>query len=264
MEEHLLTTITFGRIAGIAAPDFWLGTFGLDPDPNNFTTLNDPQPSFLWTLVNQSMIPSTSWGYTAGAHYSESGKSSKDRGLNKAGYEAQGSLTLGGYDTSRFVSNNLTFPFYEDNSRRFIVELSAVKYIPAGVSTITTPITLMSETISMLIDSTIPFIYLPTGVCSKFESEFGLQWDANDEIYTVNETQHTLLQNMSPNITFTIANTAGQNLDIILPYNAFDLTATFPVLTNISNFTDSVAYFPLKRAENDTQYTLGRVFLQET
>jgi len=69
---------------------------------------------------------------------------------------------------------------------------------------------------------------------------------------------------MNPNITFTIANTAGQNLDIVFPYRAFDLTATFPVLTNISNLTDSVAYFPLKRADNDTQYTLGRAFLQET
>jgi hypothetical protein len=122
----------------------------------------------------------------------------------------------------------------------------------------------MSETISMLIDSTIPFIYLPTNVCSKFESELGLQWDANDEIYTVNSTQHTLLQNMNPNITFTIANTAGQDLDVILPYSAFDLTATFPVLTNISNLMNSVAYFPLKRADNDTQYTFGRAFLQET
>jgi hypothetical protein len=58
-------------VAGLATPDFWLGTFGLDPAPNNFTTLNDPQPSFLWSLVNQSVIPSTSWGYTAGASYSE-------------------------------------------------------------------------------------------------------------------------------------------------------------------------------------------------
>jgi hypothetical protein len=58
-------------VAGIAAPDFWLGIFGLDPAPSNFTNLNDPQPSFLWTLFNESIIPSTSWGYTAGAYYSK-------------------------------------------------------------------------------------------------------------------------------------------------------------------------------------------------
>jgi hypothetical protein len=39
-------------VAGIASPDFCLGSFELHPDPSNFTSLNDPQPSFLWTLNN--------------------------------------------------------------------------------------------------------------------------------------------------------------------------------------------------------------------
>jgi hypothetical protein len=56
-------------VAGIAAPDYWQGVFGIDPEPSNFTTLNNPQPSFLSTLRNQSRIPSISWGYTAGAAY---------------------------------------------------------------------------------------------------------------------------------------------------------------------------------------------------
>ena len=59
-------------VAGIADEDYWLGLFGLDPTPTNFTNLNDPQPSYMWYLRNQSMIPSTSWGYTAGAVYSRS------------------------------------------------------------------------------------------------------------------------------------------------------------------------------------------------
>jgi len=89
----------------------------------------------------------------------------------------QASLMLGGYDSSRFSLKNLTLPFYNDVARRFVVEFTKMKYILARVSTITTPITLMPETISMYTDSTIPFIYLPTSICSKFESEFGLQWD---------------------------------------------------------------------------------------
>ena len=58
-------------VAGIATSDYWLGLFGIDPVPANFTTLNDPQPSYLWNLRNESEIPSTSWGYTAGAAYSK-------------------------------------------------------------------------------------------------------------------------------------------------------------------------------------------------
>jgi hypothetical protein len=174
--------------------------------------------------------------------------------------KVQGSLTLGGYDASRIGSKNVTFPFYPDTARRLIADVTTITYIPTGVSTTTTTTTLMSETISMYIDSTIPFIYLPTGLCTRFETAFGLVWDNSNEIYTVSSDVHAALINMNPNITFTLSNTAGEALDIVLPYAAFDLTATFPVLPQPGN---SINYFPLKRADNDTQYTLGRTFLQE-
>ena len=56
-------------VAGIATEDFWLGLFGLTPRPTNFTDFNNPQPSFMETLKNKSLIPSLSWAYTAGAQY---------------------------------------------------------------------------------------------------------------------------------------------------------------------------------------------------
>jgi hypothetical protein len=58
-------------VAGIATSDFWLGIFGLDPSPANFSNLENPRPSFISTLVNDAIIPSTAWGYTAGAYYRE-------------------------------------------------------------------------------------------------------------------------------------------------------------------------------------------------
>ena len=199
-------------VAGIAAPDFWLGQFGLNPAPSNFTTLNDPQPSFLWSLVNQSVIPSTTWGYTAGAEYRQN--------------KVQGSLTLGGYDAARFDSKNITFPFYDDVARNFVVQLRAITYSSAGLSTTTSSTTLMSNSISMSIDSTIPYIYLPRDVCDRFATEFGLVWNATSEIYTLDDTAHSRLQSSKPTFTFTLANTAGQILDIKLPYDAFDRTAS--------------------------------------
>lgn len=47
-------------------------------------------------------------------------------------------------------------------------------------------------------------------------------------------------------------------MDIVIPYLSFDLQATFPLINNSS------WYFPLKRAANDSQNTLGRAFLQES
>lgn len=64
-------TLANQTIAGIATKDFYLGLFGLTPRPSNFTNFDDPIPSYLQNLRNQSLIPSTSWSYTAGNQYRE-------------------------------------------------------------------------------------------------------------------------------------------------------------------------------------------------
>lgn len=68
--------LQFQLVAGIANVNLWLGIFGLDPSPANFSNLNNSpanvRPSFMSTLVNDAIIPSTAWGYTAGAYYRES------------------------------------------------------------------------------------------------------------------------------------------------------------------------------------------------
>ena len=69
-----------GQVVGsLVTHLFYTGLFGLRDQPTNFTASQDsnnltdtvPYPSFLSTLRNQSLIPSLSWAYTAGAAYSE-------------------------------------------------------------------------------------------------------------------------------------------------------------------------------------------------
>jgi len=55
-------------ITGISTDDFYMGSFGLNPRSTNFTS-GDSIPSCMQHLVNQSLIPSTSWAYTAGNQY---------------------------------------------------------------------------------------------------------------------------------------------------------------------------------------------------
>lgn len=69
-----VTVLNHQVFAGFAMQKFWLGLFGLNPRPVNFTDFNDPQASFVQTLRNRSMIPSLSWSYTAGAKYRELAK----------------------------------------------------------------------------------------------------------------------------------------------------------------------------------------------
>jgi hypothetical protein len=62
-------TLKNQTVAGIAAKEFLLGSFGLRPRSSNFTNYNDPSPSYVENLKNQSKIPSLSWGYTSGNQY---------------------------------------------------------------------------------------------------------------------------------------------------------------------------------------------------
>ena len=72
LENTTGLSLTHQVVAGIATKDFYLGQWGLDPRPSNFTTYDDPIPSYLKDLVDSNLIPSLSYGYTAGARYRKS------------------------------------------------------------------------------------------------------------------------------------------------------------------------------------------------
>jgi hypothetical protein len=164
--------------------------------------------------------------------------------------EVYGTLTLGGYDTSKFVPNDLTFDFGPQDDRELLVQLNK---ITTGTDT-----SLLPSAISVLLDSTVPCIYLPEAACALFESKFGLSWDNTTQLYLLTDAQHNALQTQNPNITFTLGNlTSSTTVDIVLPYSAFDLTVSYPIVANATR------YFPLKRANDSSQYTLGRTFFQE-
>lgn len=58
-------------IAGVAMPTIWVGLLGLGQKPANFSEFDNPQPSIIGALKDGKKIPSRSYGYTAGAYYSE-------------------------------------------------------------------------------------------------------------------------------------------------------------------------------------------------
>jgi hypothetical protein len=65
-------TVKNQTVGALATDDFYFGHFGINPQPTNFTDLNDNSPSYLSSLMEQKMIPSVSWGYTQGASYRKS------------------------------------------------------------------------------------------------------------------------------------------------------------------------------------------------
>jgi hypothetical protein len=232
------TTLEHQVVTGIATKDFYLGRLGLSPRPLNISNFNDEEPSLLSTLVTENEIPSASWGYTAGAFYRLR--------------QPFGSLTLGGYDAARFTPNNVTFGFGADTSKSLLVGIQSIvtsngdDLLPSGII--------------VVIDSTVPDMWVPHESCQKFEHAFGLVQDSSSGLYLVNDTWHDALIARNVSMTFTLGPKVdgGETVEISIPYASVDLNMSFPE-TNLSS-----RYFPLRCAENDTQYTLGRFFLQES
>jgi hypothetical protein len=162
-----------------------------------------------------------------------------------------GSLVLGGYDRSRSSLPTLQIPSTSDT----IVGVQRIGMTTAdGIST-----TLLSTGILATIDTNVPEIWLPSPVCDAFASALGLTYDSVSDRYTLSPTAHSVLSTSPPTFTFTLGTSIrdGSTIDINLPYAAFDLQATYPI------FPNATRYFPLRRAGNESQYALGRAFMQE-
>ncbi|KAJ5356781.1 Peptidase aspartic catalytic [Penicillium concentricum] len=235
---HTLKNQTIGGI-GTAYP-FYLGTFGINTQPLNFSSLgNFSAPSYVTSLKEKNVIPSLSWSYTAGAIYR----------LKKV----YGQLIFSGYDTSRFTDNAATFTMADDITRDLVVALQAITYSGENKES------LLSSPINIYIDSTDPNIWLPDDAVDAFESAFGLTLDDTSGLYLVNASHQSILLESNAQVSFRLSDVldGGDSAIITLPYNAFNLQAEYPLVENSSY------YFPLKRAANESQYTLGRTFLQE-
>lgn len=238
-------TLDNTTVAAFASDSHYFGIFGINPKPTNFTDFNTQSPSYMTLLKEQGKIPSVSFGYTAGAHYRFTGTFA--------------SLTLGGYDTSKYAANNITFIFAPDNERDVMVAIQSIS-TPSRVDSNPVATELLPNKVYALIDSTVAELWLPLEACRAFEYEFGLTYDNTTDLYLINNTQHEVLVERNASITLQLGQGPDSNdtVSITLPYAAFDLQASPPY----QGLGNQSYYFPIRRG-NDTQYTLGRTFLQE-
>ncbi|MCJ1440624.1 MAG: hypothetical protein MMC23_001110 [Stictis urceolatum] len=224
-------------VAGITTNDYFLGMLGVaEKTP---TIAGQTKPSFLRSLLDNKQIPSLSYSYTAGASYRDQ----------------LGSLTFGGQDTSRFEPNNVNFTMADD-TRDLSVGLQSITVDNQGDS-----VSLLTDGIMSFIDSTLPYIWIPTADCDKWADAFGLQFNEATLMYNLNATQHQKNLDANATITFELGTAVegGDTAKISFPYSAFDLNFTNP---SSSTLQDPVFYFPLRQADRNNQFVLGRAFLQ--
>jgi hypothetical protein len=242
-------------LAETDSKDFSNALFGLSNLEANLGGLS--AQSFLRTLVDASLTASLSFGYTAGFYGVENW--------------APPSLILGGYDASRIdvsttMSVNITNSTSMYSAYQFAVNLTTI-WMPGDIGN---PYSIVSSglgsggaqisdsPLTVYIDSTTPYIWLPPSICELFEITYHLEWNETAQLYLMNASTHEALLQNPLNVTFFLSspnatNTAGK---YTLSSLALGLRATWPLVD-----TDSY-YFPLKRASGIS--VLGRVFLQET
>ncbi len=245
-------------IASFTTPKFFVGSLGLSDQPVDFQDGSDTSPSLLTSLKNENLLPSLSFGYTAGHHYrmypQRISLVYNDNIVVEQQSVVVGSLTLGGYDASRFTPNDISFTFAPNPLRQLVVGLQSVTYSDSKTET-----PLSSEGVLALVDSTVPHLWLPEAACKAFVKAFGLIRDDINMIYVVNDTQHGIMLEKNPSVIFQLGESqnGGPSINITLPYASFDLDGSYPLVK------EHARLFPLQRASDDNSITLGRTFFQE-
>ena len=248
-------------ISTINVTDYWLGFFGLGVKPTNLTGTD--QKPFLGSIVEkQGLVPSHSYGYTAGAKYRLKG--------------VPGSLTLGGVDTTRFQRDNeVSFDLDVDQNPTIAInQITAMASPPSGAAAgpgwtnNSKDLVLPGQAALFTIDSSTPFLWFPEKICNQIEKALNLTYNDTLELYTFRNgsTQRDKLVSWNISFEMTLADLpdSSKNIKLTLPYSAFDLQLTFPYPNlGIGQNDPGVNYFPLRKAANNTQYTIGRSFLQE-
>ncbi|KAH6642246.1 aspartic peptidase domain-containing protein [Boeremia exigua] len=219
-----------------SSADYWQGRLGLSLFSMNFTDTDRPH-SFLSRLKEEGHIPSLSFGYQVGAPYRQTG--------------VAGSLILGGYDRSRRSDNTLSLSSSQDL-------LVGVQGISSQYSNGTTTV-LLEEGFIAVVDSNVPELWLPSVTCDRIAALFNLTYNEETDRYLQSDVTRRLLQDHKSILSFTLglSVSGGQTIQIEIPLPAFDHQVSYPIFASPTN------YFPLRRAANDSQITLGRTFLQE-
>src|SRR5262249_16621162 len=153
----------------------------------NWTNFTDPSPSYMTSLKDEGLIPSVSWAYTGGAQYRTSPKPiDRYSQLIRAGFsQVLSSLTLGGYDSSRYIPNNLTIPLGSAHHRTLLVVIQNITAVGNNLPTTELIPTAFSPSIYASIDSTVAEFWLPQEICTVFENTFNLTYDPHTSLYLV-------------------------------------------------------------------------------
>ncbi|KAH6659567.1 aspartic peptidase domain-containing protein [Truncatella angustata] len=262
-----LTSLAKQVVAAINDTDYYTGFFGLGITPGRFKTTVVQSP-IAAMVERDAIIPSHSYGYTAGAYYGSA-------------IGTPMSLVLGGYDQNRFVPHDTTFSLNSTTRqpealiRGITATVSSADQAPTAWNSTSVSLATFDESVVALIDSSTPYLWLPSAVCDHFAQALDLTWNETFGLYLfANDKTYENLSNTDLSFTFSLSSSDNRDnfgdplnvagvVNITISANAFAQTLRYPFM-NLFEYGDAATpYFPLRRADGGTQAIIGRSFLQE-
>lgn len=251
--------------AAVNSTDYFLGLFGLGITQGNFGNAVAQSP-ITQAVETFGLIPSYSYGYTAGAHYKN----------------IPASVTLGGYDSARFTAHGNDFTLGASDNlpitlvRGIEVAANKDKGAPEQLDLQTTVLSDWSNSFTALIDSTTPFLWLPDSVCDNFAAALNLTYNSTLDLYTITNDQYKqYTEDESQNFVFSLSSSDNRNdfgdalnmpgvVNITLTLRALVGTLEYPFREEAIKYGEAaVPYVSLRRTGDNSIFIIGRSFLQE-
>ncbi|KAJ1333486.1 saccharopepsin [Microdochium nivale] len=267
MASRQNTTLNAHLVATINGSSPSSGFLGLGIMPQRFNvTLQKPLITQL--VQRDGLTPSNSYGYTAGARY--------------IGKGIPLSLTIGGYDRSRFEPHDVTFalnqsaPVPRVRLRSITTSVADLTQAPTIWTAATETLLPFNESVSATIDSSTPYLWLPRVAADRFASMYNLVWSESFKLYTFKDSKSAIRFKDTPNLSLTFTVSSYDNpgdlinplkgpavLNLNISGKAFFHYLRYP-FPNMQKDAVAVPYFPLRRTSQGQGAVIGRAFLQET
>lgn len=251
-------------IADFNSTDYFLGYFGLGLTQANFDGVVAKSP-LTQAVETYGLVPSYTYGYTAGAHYRNT----------------PASLTLGGFDLARLENHDNQFSLGSDDNypwalvRGIQVNTKSKPEFVAEYDSNDRELMNYTASFTAQIDSTTPFLWLPSGVCDAFASALNLTYDESFGLYLLTDEQYESFRTADEfNFTFSLSSfdntdNFGDPLDvpgvvnITISSRALVGTLKYPYMDEAIGYGDpALPYFGLRKSSENL--IIGRSFLQET
>ncbi|KAJ4322617.1 hypothetical protein N0V84_004755 [Fusarium piperis] len=224
-------------MAAVNTTSYLNGFFGLGITQGNFNGTVAESP-LTQAVRDYGLIPSYSFGYTAGAHYN-SMERTLVRGIDIM--PAEGSVAPDTWDSQYMMLSEWETSF------------------------------------NAIFDSSTPYLWLPDRVCDQFAAALNLTYNSTFDLYLLSNEQYReyskaetlsltfILSSFDNNDNFGDPYDVSGIVNITLPLRAFVSLLQYPFMEETIQYGEpAVPYFMLRKAHNSSTYILGRSFLQES